>query len=150
VVTGMTALDLAMVLTRVWTRVYTSRLPAVVADERRAEVECDLWEMRHDPTVSAGMRGALIAFARLVDGVADDVAWRVEQAPIERQLLLRRMVALVAAVVLVTGLWSISSLFAGGARNVDACASQAPAPETGADLRVEVVRCAGAFFLARD
>lgn len=106
--------------------------------------------MLHDEDGDGRFPGAVTMITRLVDGVADDVAWRVEQGPLDEQLLVRRAVAVVAAGALVMALWSIPALFAGGMRNVNACAGQAPRPETAPDLRLELVRCTGAFFVARD
>ena len=146
----MTLFDVAACLARAWTHLYTWRLPADLASERSAELESDLWEMRHDADGPQGPRGALAVFARLIEGVADDLVWRLEQGPLEEQLFVRRLIAVAAAGALVIGVWTIPTLFAGGLRNVSVCATQVPAPESSADLRFELVRCTGAFFLARD
>jgi hypothetical protein len=146
-VAGMMAFDVALGLARAWCAIYTCRLAADVASDRRLELESDLWEMRHDRAADHGWRGALTVMRRLVDGVNDDLAWRMEQAPLEEQLLVRRGVAVVAAIVFVVGLWTIPTLFVGGMRSVNACAGQVPTPGTAPELHLELVRCAGAFFL---
>jgi hypothetical protein len=144
------AFAVAVAIARAWTRLYTLRLAAEIAEMRRAEIECDIWEMQQDPEADLGWPGALTVLARLFDGAVDDLAWRVEQAPAEEQLFLRRAAAVMAAAVLIVGVWTVPALFAGGMRNVTACAGEAPTPEAAPDLRFELVRCAGAFFLARD
>ena len=117
----------------------------MVAAARRAEIDSDLWEMQQDEAL-AGLAGVSLALKRLLAGLADDLAWRLEQVGDEEQLLVRRVVALVAASVVVLGLWSIPALLARGRDGVKACASTVPAPETTAELRLELVRCAGEFF----
>jgi hypothetical protein len=69
-------------LTRAWLRVYTFGLPVDVSDGRREEIESDLWEMEHDPGISGSCSCAMQALSRLFGGMADDIAWRMEAAPI--------------------------------------------------------------------
>jgi len=133
-------------LTRGWLRVYTCRLPVPVADERRAEIESDIWEMEHDPDVAGARLGGAIALARLVDGIPDDLAWRLDNAAIEEQLLVRRVFALTAAAMLVLSVWPVPSMFVSGYREVAACASVAPAPKSRVAIPQEVIRCTGALF----
>jgi len=79
------AVTLAARLTRLWTRVYTFGMPDDVRESRRAEIESDLWEWRHD--VGARGRGApseAHVLARLVRGVPDDLSWRLEQVVMPR------------------------------------------------------------------
>jgi hypothetical protein len=142
----MTAVDLAAGALRLWCRLYTWRLASDVAAERRAELECDLWEMRHDRGDAGEARIAGLVLLRLFDGIADDVLWRMDQGAFEEQLLVRRIVAVAAASAVVIGLWSIPTLFAGGIRNVADCAARAPARESRSDMRLELMRCTGAFF----
>jgi hypothetical protein len=150
---GMTVACLAVAVTaiRFWTRLYTWRLPSEIAVARRAEIDSDLWEMQHDETVS-GLTGVVMALRRLMAGLADDLAWRLEQVGDGEQLLVRRFVALIAASVVVLGLWSIPAMLARGRDGVRECASAAPPPETTPELRLALVRCAGEFFwsLARE
>ena len=68
-------LHLAIVLVRVWTRIYTWRLPHAICESRRAEIESDLWESRHDR--AAGIASAFQMIARLLLGIPDDLTWRV-------------------------------------------------------------------------
>jgi hypothetical protein len=140
-----TSMAVAVGLTRLWTRLYTWRVPPVAATARRAEIDSDLWEMQQDEAIG-GVAAVLVVLHRLAAGVADDLAWRVEQVADDEQLLVRRVVALVAACVVVLGLWSIPALMARGRDGVRECASAAPAPETTPELRLELVRCAGEFF----
>jgi hypothetical protein len=93
---------IAIAVARVWTAVYTWRLPQPLRERRRGEIESDLWESRleepHDATL------ALHIVARLVRGVSDDVRWRVEQASAPSPA--RRLVAMaVGAAALVACVW---------------------------------------------
>ena len=76
---------IAVGLTRLWTRLYTCRLPDDLRNARRAEIESDLWDWRHD--VRAGGHDqptAMRLLARLICGVPDDLSWRIEQVLIPR------------------------------------------------------------------
>jgi hypothetical protein len=148
--TGVTMIMLAIVvaLTRGWLRLYTCRMPTALADARRAELESDLWEMQHDPDLLPGYRSTAVALARLLDGIPDDIAWRFENAETEEQLLVRRVFALSAASVLVLSLWTVPALFDRAEHDVATCGATGPgAPRV--DRLNEVIRCAGAFFVAR-
>jgi hypothetical protein len=102
---------IVMAAVRVWTRVYTWRLPEPVRERRRAEIECDIWESQHDTQAGRGRGFQLIA--RLVLGVVDDVQWRAEQ--IDGSAQRKPVVALsVGAAVLLACM-----LFAIAARSVD-------------------------------
>jgi hypothetical protein len=54
---------------RWWTRVYTAGLPADLREDRRAEVESDLWESLADGAPSRHI------LARLALGIGDDLTW---------------------------------------------------------------------------
>ena len=140
-------LRFAIVLTRAWLRVYTSHAPRVVAHARCGEIESDLWEMLHDLELGSDSRRAWIACSRLCRGIPDDLAWAGEHLPMDEQLLVRRILALTAATVMVVALWTAPA-WLNGRREVDSCAAASPAPATTADLRYQVMRCAGAFFLS--
>ena len=43
------AMTLAVAAVRTWTRAYTWGTPSVWAEQRRAEIESDLWEQQQDP-----------------------------------------------------------------------------------------------------
>jgi hypothetical protein len=88
-----------------------------VTNSRKRSIECT------GPPETGHLPGGILA------GLADDLAWRVEQSALDEQLLIRRAVAVMAAGMLVVALWSIPALFAGAIRSVDACAGQPPAPE---------------------
>jgi uncharacterized protein (TIGR03435 family) len=71
-------LPLAMTLVRTWTRVYTHGLPQAERNDRQAEIESDLWEFTHDPDAPQGGWAAMQILARLLTGIPDDVAWRID------------------------------------------------------------------------
>lgn len=57
-----------------WVSLYTRGLPAVVGDERRREVESDIWE--HRAHAGAGRRVELAVLSRTVRGLPADLSWR--------------------------------------------------------------------------
>lgn len=85
----------AIAIARGWTRLYTWSMPARLRDERRAEIESDMWEFLQDSD-DRRSPGAQILF-RLVMGVPDDLGWRIEQAVFDCAPL-RRSIALTARV----------------------------------------------------
>ena len=80
---GEEALAFATGVTRAWTHFYTAGLPDLLRGRRRAEIESDLWELVDD--VRAGRTSeaaaALQVIARCILGIADDVAWRLDETP---------------------------------------------------------------------
>jgi hypothetical protein len=66
---------------RWWVHLYTAGLPPRIRDDRRAEIESDLWEQSR----FAARQGfghvafALAVWTRWLLGIPDDLAWRVEQ-----------------------------------------------------------------------
>jgi hypothetical protein len=87
-------------LVRTWTRLYTTGVSPDLRDRRRAEIDSDLWESRHQPQ---GPYTAAHLLWRLLLGVGDDVAWRSSCRP--RSTVTRTAVAgLIAAMILVSGL----------------------------------------------
>ena len=67
--------DVAADAVRAWQRLVTAGLPAELRDRRRAEIESDLWESRHQWRGSDG-RIALLLLWRLASGAPHDLAWR--------------------------------------------------------------------------
>jgi hypothetical protein len=134
-------------LTHWWVHAYTDYAPPDLAYARRSEVESDLWEMQNDADL-AGFQLARMAIWRLISGVPDDVAWCFEVLSFEEQLMIRRLVALTVASVMVLSLWALPSFFVNGRKEVAKCAATTPQIQTDADLRFELMRCAGAFFFA--
>ena len=68
---------IAAFVIRAWTRVYTWKLPPDEKLARRAEIESDLWEqLEGDPRAVAG---PIALLARLVLGIRNDLAWRLER-----------------------------------------------------------------------
>ena len=137
-------LDASVALARLWTRVYTWGAPPTAAWERRAEIDSDLWEMIHAEAESQDTRLAGSILARLVRGMADDIAWRAEH--FEPDLAMRRAVAMGCAVILVVLFWALPSRLASGRAEVTRCASAASPAESTPEYRLQIVSCAGAFF----
>lgn len=135
--------------TRCWLRTYTSGLPADMASDRKAEIESDVWDMHHDAE-TAGLGRALLTMRRLLAGMRDDIGWRTEVAPLNEQLLTRRLIAIGAATIVVGTLWSLAPVVLKGRRELATCAETAREPRDTAELRHEVLRCAGLFFAKRD
>src|SRR5262245_49463594 len=71
-------LPLAANLVRAWTRVYTRGLPPADRTARLAEIASDLWEFEHDPDAPRDGRAAMNVLARLLTGIPDDLAWRMD------------------------------------------------------------------------
>jgi hypothetical protein len=87
---------LAVSCVRGWTRLYTSRLPLVFRETRRAEIESDLWEFQQDSETSRGFVSAIHVVVRLLLSVPADVIWRAEHMRVGERLP-RRAIALTAA-----------------------------------------------------
>jgi hypothetical protein len=68
-------------LVRRWVAVYTRGLPAAIRQDRRDEVEDDLWSQMNDAAQSGRSNGSVSGeiVMRLLFGVPADVTWRVEQ-----------------------------------------------------------------------
>jgi len=101
------SLSVALGIVRGWTRLYTARLPADAREERRAEIESDLWEFHED----ARRRGssptgiAILMLLRLVLGIHDDLIWRVENRVLHVDAVQQALWA--AAIASVAGLWLV-------------------------------------------
>ncbi len=93
----MSVLDMVI---RVWTHLYTFALPSEIRDRRRAEIESDVWESRHDPDVP---HHTLVI--RLLTGVPADLLWRLELT-LSRQHARAALGALAGAGVLALALWA--------------------------------------------
>jgi hypothetical protein len=59
--------SIAATLVRAWTRLYTVGMPREPRDQRRAEIESDLWESEQQD-----------AIVRLIRGMPADLGWRIE------------------------------------------------------------------------
>ena len=81
----------------------------------------------------------------VIDGMADDIAWRVDNAAVEEQFIVRRAFAVTAASVLVLSLWTVPTWLFNGDRDLTACAAAAPRLPSSGRLD-DVIRCAGAHF----
>jgi hypothetical protein len=130
-------MTVAVTLVRGWTRAYTCGIPFVWAEQRRAEIESDLWELQHDPDGARGLAPAVQVLGRLCAGIGDDLSWRLERTTLQDNVRIRRAVTLAAATVALSMLWGSS----GATPRVTGCPSAPRKP------RVEqVLECVGAFF----
>jgi hypothetical protein len=68
-------------LVRRWVAFYTRGLPAGIRQDRRDEIEDDLWNQLRDAAASARPEPSLTGeiVARLVFGIPADLSWRAEQ-----------------------------------------------------------------------
>jgi hypothetical protein len=73
-------LSMSVILTRAWTATYTRGLPRSLRDERRDEIDCDLWEHQHRADFEAeSVAGTAVAILlRLLLGIPADISWRLE------------------------------------------------------------------------
>jgi TonB family protein len=83
----------AIASVRLWTAIYTWRLPSAVRDVRRAEIEADLWDSAHDPDIGGRWSLPLQLTARLLLGIPDDLGWRLEQVDVTRRRRARTALA---------------------------------------------------------
>jgi hypothetical protein len=70
----------AIALVRGWTQFYTLHMDPACRDNRRAEIESDLWDF-HEDARRGGYSPTAIALhmiARLIAGLHDDLRWRIE------------------------------------------------------------------------
>jgi len=129
-------MTLAVAVVRTWTRAYTWGAPSVWAEQRRADIESDLWEQQQDPNGARGLAPTVQGLARLVAGMTDDLRWRLERTTPHDIVLIRRAVTLAVATIALSMLLDSS-----GASRFDSC------PGTARKPRVEqVLQCVGAFF----
>jgi hypothetical protein len=148
-----TMLRCAIGLVRLWCRVYTWNMSASLAASRRAEIESDLWELQHDPEAEQSSGAGVQILSRLLMGIPDDVAWRLESAADGADPLMRRAIALTAAAtILVVALWTVPGWL--GSQSVRRtpvtdCADETTPSQMTPDLRIRVMQCAGAFFAPR-
>jgi TonB family protein len=105
-----------MAVVRAWTRLYSCGVPRAVRAARREEIESDLWESEHDPDTGGHVRLAMCVLARMLAGIPDDVAWRLEHVTMNESARFR--VALTGAAAGAVAAW-----FA-----IGSIASQLPAP----------------------
>jgi hypothetical protein len=89
---------IAAALTRAWVRLYTMRMPAILRETRRAEIDADLWEHEKDAQ-EAGVPRVLIEMEillRAVLGIPDDVSWRFEAVQARRAASLEGRIPMMA------------------------------------------------------
>lgn len=82
----MTSEDRAAAFAARWVRCYTARVGAEAAEDRRAEIDSDLWEQRaHGRSVGAPPHAvALSIVRRVVGGVPADLVWSRQQRVVSR------------------------------------------------------------------
>ncbi len=97
-------------LTRAWVRLYTSGLPPKLREERRSEIDSDLWEQERDacatgrtPQVTASE-----AFGRWLMGIPADLTWSIDHT-----LRSRRKEEFVSEPVRQTAYLGVATLMAG-------------------------------------
>jgi hypothetical protein len=122
---------------RAWTRVYTCGMPSASAEQRRADIDSDLWELQHDPDGARGLAPAVQMLGRLFAGIGDDLWWRLERTTLQDHVLMRRAVTLAAATVALSMLWGS----AGATPRVAGCPSVPRKPRA-----ERVLECVAAFF----
>jgi len=127
----------AVTIVRAWTRVYTWGAPSELAEQRRADIESDLWEQQQDPNGGRGLAPAVQVLLRLFTGIADDFTWRVEHTTLQDNVVIRRAVTLAVATAALSVLWGSS----GAAPRMAGCSSAPRKPKV-----EQVVQCVGAFF----
>ena len=103
-------MTIAVTIVRTWTRVYTWGTPSVWAEQRRADIESDLWEQQQDSNGGRGLSPAVHVLVRLFTGIADDLSWRVEHTTLQDNVLIRRAVTLAATTVALSVLWGSSGV----------------------------------------
>ena len=136
-------LRLAVWCVRGWTRLYTWGMQPALRENRRAEIESDLWEFQSDAAGDHVPGSALHIFLRLLIGIPDDLGWRVEQAALAGTLT-QGSIALGArvagAVLFVGALWVID---ADAHRRRPAIAVASPAAVVQQDIQGNMRRHAG-------
>jgi hypothetical protein len=110
-------LSIAVSAVRLWTRLYTWRLPPALREARRAEIESDLWESQCDAqtrSAPSALRASRHMLGRLIRGIPDDLVWRAEHMIATRRLRPRTIaLTAIAAAVLLAVLWAIPLLTPG-------------------------------------
>lgn len=92
------AIDVVCRACRAWVRLHTLGLPHDLRQSRIAEIESDIWEFRNDSDARPSSAAAEFG-ARVMRGMLDDVAWRLEVAS---QPTVRAFVAATAVVAIAT------------------------------------------------
>jgi hypothetical protein len=105
---------------RAWTRFYTLHMDPACRDDRRAEIESDLWELQEDAR-RRGEPPAVIGphmLARLLFGIPHDVLWRIEYeagSPMSPRRSAWMTAAAIGATVTIGALWAFFAMMSLGA-----------------------------------
>jgi uncharacterized protein (TIGR03435 family) len=105
-------LRVAIAIVRAWTSFYTWRMSATLRQERRAEIESDLWEFQRDAGENHSLNVAAHVLLRFLLGIPDDVGWRVEHTTAESARArgtISVSAAGVGALLFVCALWIIGT-----------------------------------------
>jgi hypothetical protein len=135
----ISAMTVAVTAVRTWTRAYTWGTPSVSAEQRRGEIESDLWELQQDPNGARGLAPAVQVLGRLFAGIADDLCWRLDRTTLQDHVFIRRAVTLAAVTVALSMLWGSQ----GTAPHLAGCPSAPRKPRVD-----QVLECVSAFFEA--
>jgi hypothetical protein len=106
---------------RRWVAFYTRGLPAAIQQDRRDEIDSDLWSQLHDAAEFAHGEGSLAGefVARLVFGIPADLSWRLEQHLVARNHVAPEMkpttgTRAIAAMAIIGGIgWTIGLVLQG-------------------------------------
>ena len=106
---------------RRWVALYTRGLPAEIQQDRRDEIESDLWSQLHDVAESGPAEESLAdeIVARLVFGIPADLSWRLEQHQVARNHVARELnpttgTRAIAAMAIIGGVgWTIGLVLQG-------------------------------------
>jgi hypothetical protein len=130
-------MTIAVAVVKTWTRAYTWGAPSAWAEQRRADIECDLWEQQQDPDGARGVAPAVHILTRLVAGMTDDLRWRLERTTSADIVFIRRAVTVALTTVALSLLWGSETA------RFDSCPATARKPRV-----TQVAACVGAFFEA--
>src|SRR5882757_3322934 len=92
-------LRFAVAVVRAWTSLYTWRMSKTLQEERRAEIESDLWEFQRDAADSDPLSVASHMLLRLLIGIPDDLGWRAEHIVAVQSAQAHRTISLSASAV---------------------------------------------------
>src|SRR5688572_21283010 len=102
----------AIACVRTWTWFYTQGLSCDERSARRHEIQSDLWEFKCDMAGNDGFGSALHILLRMLIGIPDDIAWRVEQEAVAGTLKQRSMALsgrVAGAALFISALWVIDA-----------------------------------------
>ncbi len=110
----------AIATVHVWTRFYTLYMDPACRDDRRDEIESDLWEFHEDARRRGYPPAAIGAhmIARLVFGITHDLLWRIEyeaESPMSPRRSTWMTAAAIGATISIGALWAFFAMMSLGA-----------------------------------